>query len=69
MQLAWLADSWKESYRLNLIWGYLYSALHPNAPSFVGVALLTKEKQQSCFTWEHRFPAGDTDNDGSEKNA
>lgn len=46
MQLAWLRDSWRESYCLSLIWGYLYSALQLNTPPFIGVALLTKKKKK-----------------------
>jgi len=41
--LAWLGDSWKESYHLSLIWGFFCSALQLNARSFVAVALLTKK--------------------------
>lgn len=63
MQLAWLFDSWKESYCLNLIWGYLYSALPLNT-FFIGVALPTKKKKGSpllhgsigFFLFQHETP-------------
>lgn len=53
MQLAWLCDSWKESCCLDLSWGYLYSGLQLNTLSFIGVALLTKEKKQPSFAWDY----------------
>lgn len=51
MQLAWLRDSWEESYCLSLA-GAIYIQVCNVTLSFVGVALLTKEKKRPTCAWD-----------------